>query len=689
MALAAERKYTTSTPTTPTAKATPAPAPSRPGGTTGAGLANTGNAHPTTPVIPSNPSPNLAPANYQPYSPPSGGASSTTLTRNNAPKTTSHLGGGRGPASTPVSNNTKGFNTVTSDLNKQNRPTTTDGSYVSYAPNGGYSPEHPTGGFDYAGRPLGYGGQVVYDEQGNVLPEVAAQYEAQGLEVPGKWTGPNPQSGGQTLAPGQSFNSQTGIRGPQGATVEGGDKYIGGSVGTDNNSAYVTPGSTPGDNPLGKESHLKPRPSKYATSSMGKETTFKNPAVDRSNNKFSTGKGVTYMPDAGDLGNATNESGKATGATGKDTGEQPANVHVDNPNQDLDTSYDPGKNPPRNVKINTVNALNGELGLTGKDAIQFTPGQQNNIGKHGGYGTYGEADAAKKEFEESIKDNPALAGVTFEVVVGKDGYKINVKLGPKGEANIDSTLTPLPGDAGLPPYADAGIDTNQAVSDLTNALNPTIINNQQGAGQTFNTAQGVLQSEIPNFAITSPQQQAEIDAEYNAYLDQSYQDINDDYRLNTRAVNAELQNSGWASSNLAKYVQQERAEIPKGRAIVEAQRKAQDVKRTARNDLVSNKQKVISTLQGQKPAGYPDNIPQPVAPAPGTYTAAIDPNDWQSALKLIAHDIPEAQAKRALELLQTWIESGQMTKPSLFSAEGIAAFVANVAKAVAAVKGGG
>ena len=58
------------------------------------------------------------------------------------------------------------------------------GSYVSDAPEGGYGVDNPFQGYDYMGRPLGYGGQVIWDENGNVIPEVAAQYESMGIPIP-------------------------------------------------------------------------------------------------------------------------------------------------------------------------------------------------------------------------------------------------------------------------------------------------------------------------------------------------------------------------------------------------------------------------------------------------------------------------------------------------------------------------
>ena len=50
------------------------------------------------------------------------------------------------------------------------------------------TPKPAAAAYDYQGRPLGYGGQVVWDDEGNVLPEVQAQYQGQGLPVPGAYT---------------------------------------------------------------------------------------------------------------------------------------------------------------------------------------------------------------------------------------------------------------------------------------------------------------------------------------------------------------------------------------------------------------------------------------------------------------------------------------------------------------------
>ena len=136
----------------------------------------------------------------------------------------SNIGGGRqyAPQYTP---GTPQF----TDFNYQSTPSAFNNA----------TPQRPGTGFDYMGRPLGYGGQVLWDEQGNALAGAQAQYAAQGLPA-----FPNhPQQGsndsvGFTLHPGQGFNPEVGVFGPQGMPVAGGSDFIGAQIKGANITGY-------------------------------------------------------------------------------------------------------------------------------------------------------------------------------------------------------------------------------------------------------------------------------------------------------------------------------------------------------------------------------------------------------------------------------------------------------------------
>ena len=515
--------------------------------------------------------------------------------------------------------------------------------------------------------PIGPGGLGDYSQSNNIvrqqmgLPPIRTKNGIVEVfnKITGQWV-PDPNGKAQgavtpgidptaprQLNPGESFNSETGIRGPQGQAIEGGEGYKGGYYSTDNTirggAVQQAPTTDPitsaistrrEDNPLGIERTTR-------NASIASDTTSEGPDPGKTDEL--TDSSLKNLPDI--TTPSTTEGG-------------PAGTFTDQPE----------------AEVFRPDASGSHFTQVINDAIKDIPGVKvTNQGKDGNYnpmitGNFTSKESAQEALDKILAANPNntdLTKATIEIrPIGDGKWAIDFR---KKTITPEGTTATQPDDPNSPVNKNVSqFDANnEAINKIISSLFPSIQEYITGRNNQFAAVDPYVRGLAQDVGTISDRDRADISAEQAAAERLGRQSIDQNYSDRGQKLFAEESASGFWSPEGSKVKHWNQLDYPRIQEMMNLQDVLASKGIERRTSLLNQKSDALRALTGiQGTSDYPGNVPKVQGLPQGEFANKIQPADL-IALQKLHNDLKIAGQNNAAAIIQSVLDSfNSVTTPS-------------------------
>lgn len=302
----------------------------------------------------------------------------------------------------------------------------------------------------------------------------------------------------------------------------------------------------------------------------------------------------------------------------------------------------------------TLNAL--------ADRIHFSAkGEGRGAAYIGGFGSEREANAAMAELQKSL--DPELLG-NLKISVDRNPANGKYQIQFRGDVIPAEVVSENKDEAPGGPIdnniksVEASNAFNQQLRDLVGQM---IIQAQMNKGKTHGAAQDALGREIPGVGETSPEQEAEVQRQIQAFKDRGVEQIGRDFNTNVRGISADLLNRGFAGSNVVQPNLEEGAFRPADIGKRDLLRELVTQENAIRDSIANRQNAAVNTLNDINEPGFPTNVPGVTQLQQGTFTPKATFADAAELAKIFLVTIPGMDQQTALELAKSYIDANSET----------------------------